>query len=233
MPTFRYAPSARPSFGTRREIKNLNSFRFMQQAIDYEVQWQIATLEDGGRIEQATVLFDPVSGETRAMRSKEDAHDYRYFPDPDLLPLVIDRPWVEQIRAQLPELPTAERERLIRRPRALRLRRQTPDQFARTGRYYEATVAMRPARQTPRLRQLGHGRPGRPPQQGRPRYRRIAGLAQNNSAAWSRASATARSPPISPARCSILCGTARAVRPTRSLPARACSRSPTAARWKR
>jgi aspartyl-tRNA(Asn)/glutamyl-tRNA(Gln) amidotransferase subunit B len=78
-------------FGTRREIKNLNSFRFMQQAIDYEVQWQIATLEDGGSIEQATVLFDPDSGETRAMRSKEDAHDYRYFPDPDLLPLLIDR----------------------------------------------------------------------------------------------------------------------------------------------
>jgi aspartyl-tRNA(Asn)/glutamyl-tRNA(Gln) amidotransferase subunit B len=80
-------PIGQPHFGTRREIKNLNSFRFMQQAIDYEVQWQIATLEDGGSIEQATVLFDPVTGETRAMRSKEDAHDYRYFPDPDLLPL--------------------------------------------------------------------------------------------------------------------------------------------------
>jgi aspartyl-tRNA(Asn)/glutamyl-tRNA(Gln) amidotransferase subunit B len=99
--------------GTRREIKNLNSFRFMQQAIDYEVQWQIATLEDGGCIEQATVLFDPGSGETRAMRSKEDAHDYRYFPDPDLLPLLIDRQWVEQIRSQMPELPTARRERLV------------------------------------------------------------------------------------------------------------------------
>jgi len=106
-------PVGQPHFGTRREIKNLNSFRFMQQAIDYEVQWQIATLEDGGSIEQATVLFDPVSGETRSMRSKEDAHDYRYFPDPDLLPLVIDRPWVEEIRAQLPELPTAKRERLV------------------------------------------------------------------------------------------------------------------------
>ncbi|MDA0190262.1 MAG: Asp-tRNA(Asn)/Glu-tRNA(Gln) amidotransferase subunit GatB, partial [Proteobacteria bacterium] len=81
-------------FGTRREIKNLNSFRFLQQAIDYEVQWQIATLEDGGTIQQATVLFDPDSGETRAMRSKEDAHDYRYFPDPDLLPLVIDDAWI-------------------------------------------------------------------------------------------------------------------------------------------
>jgi aspartyl-tRNA(Asn)/glutamyl-tRNA(Gln) amidotransferase subunit B len=106
-------PVGQPHFGTRREIKNLNSFRFMQQAIDYEVQWQIATLEDGGSIEQATVLFDPDSGETRAMRSKEDAHDYRYFPDPDLLPLVIDRQWIEQIRAQLPELPAAKRERLM------------------------------------------------------------------------------------------------------------------------
>ena len=78
-------------FGTRREIKNLNSFRFMQQAIDYEVQWQIDLIEDGGSVQQATVLFDPEHGETRAMRSKEDAHDYRYFPDPDLPPLVIGR----------------------------------------------------------------------------------------------------------------------------------------------
>jgi aspartyl-tRNA(Asn)/glutamyl-tRNA(Gln) amidotransferase subunit B len=106
-------PIGQPHFGTRREIKNLNSFRFMQQAIDYEVQWQIAALEDGGSIEQATVLFDPVTGETRAMRSKEDAHDYRYFPDPDLLPLAIDRQWVEEIRAQMPELPGAKRDRLM------------------------------------------------------------------------------------------------------------------------
>ena len=100
-------------FGTRREIKNLNSFRFMQQAIDYEVQWQIATIEDGGRIEQATVLFDPDTGETRAMRSKEDAHDYRYFPDPDLLPLIIDREWVARTRASMPELPIAKRDRFV------------------------------------------------------------------------------------------------------------------------
>ncbi len=106
-------PVGQKEFGTRREIKNLNSFRFMQQAIDYEVQWQIATLEDGGRIEQATVLFDPESGETRAMRSKEDAHDYRYFPDPDLLPLHIDSDWIARTRAAMPELPAAKRERLI------------------------------------------------------------------------------------------------------------------------
>jgi len=92
-------------FGTRREIKNLNSFKFMQQAIDYEVQWQIDLIEDGGAVRQATVLFDPDSGETRAMRSKEDAHDYRYFPDPDLPPLVIAPEWIEEVRAQMPELP--------------------------------------------------------------------------------------------------------------------------------
>ena len=93
-------------FGTRREIKNLNSFKFMQQAIDFEVQWQIDLIEDGGAVQQATVLFDPASGETRAMRSKEDAHDYRYFPDPDLPPLVIAPQWVERVRGEMPELPS-------------------------------------------------------------------------------------------------------------------------------
>ena len=91
--------------GTRREIKNLNSFRFMQQAIDYEVRWQIEQIEDGHAIQQATVLFNPDTGETRAMRSKEDAADYRYFPDPDLPPLVIDPAWVDQVRAGMTELP--------------------------------------------------------------------------------------------------------------------------------
>lgn len=100
-------PVGQAEFGTRREIKNLNSFKFLQQAIDYEVRWQIETLEDGGRIEQATVLFDPDSGETRMMRSKEDAHDYRYFPDPDLLPVKLDEDWIEAVRATLPELPAA------------------------------------------------------------------------------------------------------------------------------
>ncbi|MDX9886143.1 Asp-tRNA(Asn)/Glu-tRNA(Gln) amidotransferase subunit GatB [Thauera sp.] len=99
--------------GTRREIKNLNSFRFLQQAIDYEVQWQIDTLEDGGRIEQATVLFDPDTGETRMMRSKEDAHDYRYFPDPDLLPLVIAPEWKARVQAEMPELPGAMKARFM------------------------------------------------------------------------------------------------------------------------
>jgi aspartyl-tRNA(Asn)/glutamyl-tRNA(Gln) amidotransferase subunit B len=101
------------ALGTRREIKNLNSFKFMQQAIDYEVQWQIDTLESGGKIHQATVLFNPDTGETRAMRSKEDAHDYRYFPDPDLLPLEISEEWKKEVHATLPELPQAKRDRYI------------------------------------------------------------------------------------------------------------------------
>ncbi len=101
-------------FGTRREIKNLNSFKFLQQAIDFEVQWQIELIEDGGKVEQATVLFDPDTGETRAMRSKEDAHDYRYFPDPDLPPLAIAPEWVARVKAQMPELPRAMGERFQR-----------------------------------------------------------------------------------------------------------------------
>ena len=100
-------------FGTRREIKNLNSFRFLKEAIDYEVQWQINELEEGRAIQQATVLFDPDTGETRTMRTKEDAHDYRYFPDPDLLPLVIGADWIARVKGELPELPAQKRERFI------------------------------------------------------------------------------------------------------------------------
>ena len=97
--------------GTRREIKNLNSFRFLEQAIDYEIRWQIGEIEDGRAIQQATVLFDPDSGETRMMRTKEDAHDYRYFPDPDLLPVKLEEDWIERVRASLPELPQARQTR--------------------------------------------------------------------------------------------------------------------------
>ena len=99
--------------GTRREIKNLNSFKFMQQAIDFEIRWQIEQIEDGLKIQQATVLFDPDTGETRAMRTKEDAADYRYFPDPDLPPLVIAPEWVEQVRGEMPELPRAMAQRFV------------------------------------------------------------------------------------------------------------------------
>ena len=99
--------------GTRREIKNLNSFRNMQIAIDYEIRWQIEQIEDGHAIQQATVLFDPDTGETRAMRTKEDAADYRYFPDPDLPPLVIGTDWVERVKAEMPELPRAMAARFV------------------------------------------------------------------------------------------------------------------------
>jgi aspartyl-tRNA(Asn)/glutamyl-tRNA(Gln) amidotransferase subunit B len=98
--------------GTRCEIKNVNSYRYIQQAIEYEARRQIEILEDGGSISQETRLFDPGKGETRSMRSKEEAHDYRYFPDPDLLPLDLDPAWVEAIRATLPELPDAKKARL-------------------------------------------------------------------------------------------------------------------------
>ncbi|MDA8444585.1 Asp-tRNA(Asn)/Glu-tRNA(Gln) amidotransferase subunit GatB [Paracidovorax valerianellae] len=99
--------------GTRREIKNLNSFKFMQQAIDYEIRWQIEQIEDGHAIQQATVLFDPGTGETRAMRTKEDAADYRYFPDPDLPPLHIAQQWVDEQRALMPELPRSMAARFV------------------------------------------------------------------------------------------------------------------------
>ncbi len=99
--------------GTRREIKNLNSFKFMQQAIDFEIRWQIEQIEDGKKIQQATVLFDPDTGETRAMRTKEDAADYRYFPDPDLPPLHVAPNWVNQVKATMPELPRVMAARLV------------------------------------------------------------------------------------------------------------------------
>jgi aspartyl-tRNA(Asn)/glutamyl-tRNA(Gln) amidotransferase subunit B len=125
-------------FGTRREIKNLNSFRFLQQAIDYEVQWQIEQIEDGLSIEQATVLFDPDTGETRAMRSKEDAHDYRYFPDPDLPPLVIEPAWVERVKAEMPELPQAMADRFQRQDGLPPYDAGMVTQSLAFARYYEA-----------------------------------------------------------------------------------------------
>jgi aspartyl-tRNA(Asn)/glutamyl-tRNA(Gln) amidotransferase subunit B len=100
--------------GTRCEIKNLNSFRFMQQAIEFEARRQIELIEDGGTVVQETRLYDPDRDETRSMRSKEDAMDYRYFPDPDLLPLEIAPEWIERVRGELPELPGAMRERFVR-----------------------------------------------------------------------------------------------------------------------
>ncbi len=106
-------PKGTEKLGTRREIKNLNSFKFMQQAIEYETQWQIETLEDGGKIQQATVLFNPDTGETKSMRSKEEANDYRYFPDPDLLPLEVTKAYKQSLREGMRELPDERKARFI------------------------------------------------------------------------------------------------------------------------
>jgi aspartyl-tRNA(Asn)/glutamyl-tRNA(Gln) amidotransferase subunit B len=107
-------PIGQKEYGTRCEIKNLNSFKFLQAAIDYEVRRQIELIEDGGKVVQETRLYDPDRDETRSMRSKEDAMDYRYFPDPDLLPLAISREWIERVQGEMPELPGAMRERFVR-----------------------------------------------------------------------------------------------------------------------
>lgn len=138
-------PLGTKTLGTRCEIKNLNSFRFLEKAIDFEARRQIEILEDGGSITQETRLYDANRDETRTMRSKEDAHDYRYFPDPDLLPLEISEEWIEQARAMLPELPEARRNRYIQDfgltnydAAVLTMARETAD-------YFENTVKQLPA----------------------------------------------------------------------------------------
>ncbi|WP_374325826.1 Asp-tRNA(Asn)/Glu-tRNA(Gln) amidotransferase subunit GatB [Azonexus sp.] len=129
-------------FGTRREIKNLNSFRFLKEAIDFEVQWQINEIEEGRAIQQATVLFDPDSGETRMMRSKEDAHDYRYFPDPDLLPLLIPADWIDRVRGELPELPAQKRQRFMTQFGLSAYDATTLTASQEIAAYFEATVGI-------------------------------------------------------------------------------------------
>ncbi|MDD3018050.1 MAG: Asp-tRNA(Asn)/Glu-tRNA(Gln) amidotransferase subunit GatB [Comamonas sp.] len=126
--------------GTRREIKNLNSFRNMQIAIDYEIRWQIEQLEDGHTIQQATVLFDPDTGETRAMRTKEDAADYRYFPDPDLPPLVIGADWVQRVQAEMPELPRAMAARFVEQYALPEYDATTLTQSQEMAAYFERTA---------------------------------------------------------------------------------------------
>jgi aspartyl-tRNA(Asn)/glutamyl-tRNA(Gln) amidotransferase subunit B len=135
-------------FGTRCEIKNVNSIRFMGQAIAYEAKRQIGILEDGGTVEQETRLFDARKGETRSMRSKEEAHDYRYFPDPDLLPLDLEEDWIERIRVSLPELPDAKEARFVREYRltpydaaVLVAERATADYFESVARGREGKSA--------------------------------------------------------------------------------------------
>ena len=126
--------------GTRREIKNLNSFKFMQQAMDYEIRWQIGEIEDGRAIQQATVLFDPDTGETRAMRTKEDAADYRYFPDPDLPPLVVAPQWVERVRSEMAELPRVMAQRFVRDYGLPEYDATTLTQSKAMAAYFEATA---------------------------------------------------------------------------------------------
>jgi aspartyl-tRNA(Asn)/glutamyl-tRNA(Gln) amidotransferase subunit B len=106
-------PRGQTQFGTKTEIKNVNSFRFIREALEYEIVRQIGVLESGGRITQETRLYNSAEGKTYSMRSKEEAHDYRYFPEPDLMPLVVNEKWQEEIRRSLPELPEARRKRMV------------------------------------------------------------------------------------------------------------------------
>lgn len=133
-------PAGQSKLGTRCEIKNLNSFRFLEQAIDFEVRRQIELIEDGGKVVQETRLFDPDRHETRSMRSKEDAHDYRYFPDPDLPPLALDDAWIERVRAELPELPEAMRVRFEKDYGLPPHDARTLASSRELGAYYEATA---------------------------------------------------------------------------------------------
>ena len=128
-------------FGTRREIKNLNSFRYLVDAVHYEVNWQIDEIEDGRKIQQATVLYNPDTGETRAMRSKEDSADYRYFPDPDLPPLVIEPAWVERVKGEMPELPGVMAARFVAQDGLPEYDATMMTQSLATARYYEAAKA--------------------------------------------------------------------------------------------
>ena len=148
--------------GTRCEIKNVNSFRFISQAINYEARRQIEILEDGGSIVQETRLYDPTAGETRSMRSKEEANDYRYFPDPDLLPLELEQAWIDDIKANLPELPDDKRRRLMVAVWPVAIRRRGADLGTGQGRLFRGR-RQGPGRQAGL--QLGHqravGAPGR------------------------------------------------------------------------
>src|SRR5512134_384951 len=133
-------PRGAEKLGTRCEIKNLNSFRFLERAIEFEARRQIEILESGGRIEQETRLYDPDRDETRSMRSKEEAHDYRYFPDPDLLPLAVSEEWIEDVRARLPELPQVKRSRYERDLGLTPYDAVTLTQSRELAEYFEATL---------------------------------------------------------------------------------------------
>ena len=137
-------PVGEAKLGTRCEIKNLNSFRFLEKAIEFEVRRQIELVEDGGTVVQETRLYDPDRDETRSMRSKEDAMDYRYFPDPDLLPLAISHEWIERVRAEMPELPGAMRERFVREYGLSEYDAQTLTASKALARYFESVAQQAP-----------------------------------------------------------------------------------------
>jgi aspartyl-tRNA(Asn)/glutamyl-tRNA(Gln) amidotransferase subunit B len=131
-------------FGTRAELKNINSFRFIKQAIEYEMERQAEILDEGGKIVQETRLFDPSTGTTRSMRGKEEAHDYRYFPDPDLVPVIVDDAWIERVRAELPELPEAKRSRFMTELGLSEYDAEVLAASRELAEYYESTVALLP-----------------------------------------------------------------------------------------
>jgi len=135
-------PWGQKEFGTRAELKNINSFRFIKQAIEYEIERQADILEEGGQVVQETRLFDTASGTTRSMRGKEEAHDYRYFPDPDLVPLLVSEEWVEQTRRELPELPEAKIERFVKEFDIPRYDAEVLAADRATAEYYDALVAI-------------------------------------------------------------------------------------------
>ena len=143
-------------FGTKAEVKNLNSFRFAKMALDYEIARQVALIESGGRVEQETRLYNVATGETAGMRSKEHAHDYRYFPEPDLVPLRVSEAWLERIRKAMPELPADKRRAFRRELRPARVRRAGADGHARDQRLFRE--GRRRSRGSARSRELGDGR---------------------------------------------------------------------------
>jgi aspartyl-tRNA(Asn)/glutamyl-tRNA(Gln) amidotransferase subunit B len=149
-------PLGQKEYGTRCEIKNLNSFRFLERAIEFEVRRQIELIEDGGKVVQETRLYDPERDETRSMRSKEDAQDYRYFPDPDLPPLAIDRAWIEQVQASLPELPQALRARLAERYALAPHMAAALTQSREWARYFEDAIAASPGADAARAKSIAN-----------------------------------------------------------------------------
>ena len=141
-------PAGSNVFGTRAELKNINSFKFIKQAIEYEMERQAEILDDGGKVIQETRLFDPGTGTTRSMRGKEEAHDYRYFPDPDLVPIVISDEWIEEVRSGLPELPEAKRARFVAELGLPEYDAEVLAASRELGQYYEETVALFPQAKT-------------------------------------------------------------------------------------